>query len=360
MKINSHIIFLIAIVGIIAAGVVGATLLNNGSMKQVDFDGIKVNVPSDSNFVKTADGYADSKYGITIHTFKNNDSMVNFLKGVTGASVISLKNQPPQSVAFVQGDNTNVLLTNGVEGISIGAKDQGLVTDMSNSVVFSNHQKSVKPKVTVPGIAPPPHLEFNYDFNKIKALMLQVNTDVFNVAIFEQNINQSINDYNVAVDNNVLDQYTANEFAPVQTTDSAVVNNNTQQQNTSLLDTPQASSVVQSLGSDSGNAAGGDAASNNANPSANPSISTDNPSSSPSSSVSSGAADSSSANNQPQKITISDFKNALKESLHNGEKIVDIDESGDYYIVKVKYSDGKTEKLKYDAFTGQFVEKLKS
>ena len=49
MKINSQIIFLIAIVGIIAAGVVGATLLNNGSMKQVDFDGIKVNVPSDSN-----------------------------------------------------------------------------------------------------------------------------------------------------------------------------------------------------------------------------------------------------------------------------------------------------------------------
>ena len=178
MKINSQIIFLIAIVGIIAAGVVGATLLNNGSMKQVDFDGIKVNVPSDSNFVKTADGYADSKYGITIHTFKNNDSMVNFLKGVTGASVISLKNQPPQSVAFVQGDNTNILLTNGAEGISIGAKDQGLVTDMSNSVVFSNHQKSVKPKVAVPGIAPPPHLEFNFDFDKINALVLQVNNEM--------------------------------------------------------------------------------------------------------------------------------------------------------------------------------------
>ena len=51
MKINSHIIFLIAIVGIITAGVVGATLLNNGSMKQTDFDGIKVNVPSDSNLM---------------------------------------------------------------------------------------------------------------------------------------------------------------------------------------------------------------------------------------------------------------------------------------------------------------------
>ena len=89
MKLNSHVIFLIAIVGIITAGVVGATLLNNGSMKQVDFDGIKVSVPADSNFVKTADGYADSKYGIAINTFKNNDSVVNYLKSKSGASVIS-------------------------------------------------------------------------------------------------------------------------------------------------------------------------------------------------------------------------------------------------------------------------------
>jgi len=351
MKINSQIIFLIAIVGIIAAGVVGATLLNNGSMKQVDFDGIKVNVPSDSNFVKTADGYADSKYGITIHTFKNNDSMVNFLKGVTGASVISLKNQPPQSVAFVQGDNTNILLTNGAEGISIGAKDQGLVTDMSNSVVFSNHQKSVKPKVAVPGIAPPPHLEFNYDFDKINALVLQVNNEIFNMAILQQNINTTINDYNAAVESGNIESYTAPNHAQNSNPESAVANNS--QQNTSLLENPQTSSVVQSLGSNSGNAAGGD--SNNANPSTSPSVSSDNPSSS---SSSGGDVSSSGNSNQQQKITLSDFKTALKQSFHNGEKIVDINESGDYYIVKIKYSDGKTQKLQYDAFTGQFIRKL--
>ena len=234
MKLNSHVIFLIAIVGIITAGVVGATILNNGSMKQVDFDGIKVSVPADSNFVKTADGYADSKYGIAINTFKNNDSVVNYLKSKSGASVISLKNQPPQSVAFVQGDDTNVLVTNGVEAISIGAKDQGLVSDMSNTVVFSNHQKTAKPAPVIPVIAPPPHLELHHDFYLIQALIAQVNTQEFNVGLFETNINTTINDYNVAADTNTLSEYTANEFAQNMPSDNGVVNNN--QQNTSLLD----------------------------------------------------------------------------------------------------------------------------
>ena len=194
MKLNSHVIFLIAIVGIIA----GATMLNNGAMKQTDFDGIKVSVPADSNFVKTADGYADSKYGITIHTFKNNDSMVNYLKGKSGVSVISLKNQPPQSVAFVQGDDTNVLVTNGGEAIAIGAKDQGLVSDMANTVVFSNHQKSAKPNPVIPVISPPPHLEFHRDFYLIVPILAKINTKEFNTAIFETNINNTINDYNIA------------------------------------------------------------------------------------------------------------------------------------------------------------------
>ena len=51
MKLNTQIIFLIAIIGIITAGVVGASVLNNGSMKQVEFDGIKLNVPSDAEFI---------------------------------------------------------------------------------------------------------------------------------------------------------------------------------------------------------------------------------------------------------------------------------------------------------------------
>ena len=362
MKINSQIIFLIAIVGIIAAGVVGATLLNNGSMKQVDFDGIKVNVPSDSNFVKTADGYADSKYGITIHTFKNNDSMVNFLKGVTGASVISLKNQPPQSVAFVQGDNTNILLTNGAEGISIGAKDQGLVTDMSNSVVFSNHQKSVKPKVAVPGIAPPPHLEFNFDFDKINALVLQVNNEIFNMAILQQNINTTINEYNAAANNNTLDQYTANEFVQNPTTGSAVVNNNAQQQNTSLMDNPQASTLLQSAGSDSQVSSDSSSASSSASQDSSVQSSSNGAVSAPSSTpTSAGDSSSSSDNQQLEKLSVDDIY-AFAMQKYPGKTIdkKDIKDKGDYYTVVVKDPSGGSQKVKFNAFTGEYEGKVSS
>ena len=64
MKIDTHVLFLIVVVGVISAGLVGATVLNSDvSMKQETFDGIKVSVPADSNFVKTGDGvYKDSKY----------------------------------------------------------------------------------------------------------------------------------------------------------------------------------------------------------------------------------------------------------------------------------------------------------
>lgn len=361
MKLNSHIIFLIVIVGIITAGVVGATLLSNGPMKQVDFDGIKVNVPSDANFVKTNDGYADSKYGIAIHPFKNNASASNYLKGVTGASVIALKNQPPQSVAFVQGDNTNVLITNGNEAVALGAKDQNLVTDMANSVVFSNHQKSVKPKPVIPGIAPPPHLEIHNDFNLIVNLMAQVNTLEFNVNAFQANITPVINDYNAASDQGTLDQYTASEFAQnansntsaVQNTNSngAVANN----ANTSLLDNGEVSNIVSSLGSgdsNAGSAAGGDAAQSNGG--AVPSVSGNDGAGS---SVSSSSGD----NGGQQKLSESEFKDLVEPELEKqGFTIKNINETGDYFIVKVIDSTGHVEKMKFDAFTGQFIENMKN
>lgn len=381
MKLNSHVIFLIAIVGIITAGVVGATILNNGAMKQTDFDGIKVSVPADSNFVKTADGYADSKYGITVNTFKNNDSMVNYLKSKSGVSVISLKNQPPQSVAFVQGEDTNVLVTNGAEAIAIGAKDQGLVSDMANTVVFSNHQKSAKPAPVIPVISPPPYLELHHDFYLIQALMLQVNTQEFNVAAFESNINATINEYNVAVDNNTLSQYTANEFVQnAASNNGGAVDSN--QQNTSLLDNQDVSNMVSSIGSDNnpsnGNSAGGDsgaAASSSggdsvvatvapdANTNHNPTGSSSSSGSSPSSSGSSASPSSSSApssgssapsgDSQKQKITSTDAKNAAL-AKHPGAQVKNVDEKGDYFIVSLKDSSG-THKVKVDAYTGQVI-----
>jgi hypothetical protein len=379
MKLNSHVIFLIAIVGIITAGVVGATLLNNGSMKQVDFDGIKVSVPADSNFVKTADGYADSKYGITINTFKNNDSVVNYLKSKSGASVIALKNQPPQSVAFTQGDDTNVLITNGVEAMAIGAKDQNLVSDMANTVVFSNHQKSAKPAPVIPAILPPPHLELHHDFYLIQALLAQVNTQEFNLAAFEANINTTITDYNIAADNNTLSQYTANEFAQNMPSDNGAVGNN--QQNTSLLDNQNVSTVVSSIGSDNqanGNSAGGDSgaaasssgganapaqsiapdANANSNPSSSASSSSgasssgSSPASSSSSAPSSGSSGSS-GDVQKQKITSSDAKNAAL-SKYPGATVSGVSEKGSYFLVSLKDSSG-THKVKVDAYSGQVI-----
>lgn len=358
MKLNSHVIFLIAIVGIIAAGVVGATMLNNGAMKQTDFDGIKVSVPADSNFVKTADGYADSKYGITIHTFKNNDSMVNYLKGKSGVSVISLKNLPPQSVAFVQGDDTNVLVTNGGEAIAIGAKDQGLVSDMANTVVFSNHQKSAKPNPVIPVISPPPHLEFHRDFYLIVPILAKINTKEFNTAIFETNVNNTINDYNIAADNNQLSQYTANEFA--QNTPS---NNGVNQQNTSLLDNQNVSNVVNSMSSNNGNSAGGDSGGGN---SPAPSIAPDaNANSNPTSSVSSSSGNSPSSgsnnghadNNQKQKITPEDAKKVVL-AKHPSAKITSVDSKADSFIVTYKDSSG-THKVEVNAYSGQIIGNVK-
>ena len=82
MKINTHILFLIIVIGIISAGIVGASFMNSDtSMKQEVFDGITVSVPSNSNFVKVGDGvYKDENNGITITTFKNNNSMIDFFK----------------------------------------------------------------------------------------------------------------------------------------------------------------------------------------------------------------------------------------------------------------------------------------
>ena len=360
MKLNSHIIFLIVIVGIITAGVVGATLLSNGPMKQVDFDGIKVNVPSDANFVKTNDGYADSKYGIAIHPFKDNASASNYLKGVTGASVIALKNQPPQSVAFVQGDDTNVLITNGKEAVALGAKDQNLVTDMANSVVFSNHQKSVKPKPVIPGIAPPPHLEIHNDFYLIEALVLQVNNDIFNAAVFQNNTAMIVDGYNSASDQGTLDQYTASEFTQTASSNASASSNGAvaNNANTSLLDNPQVSNVVGFLSSgdsNDGSAAGGDAAQSNGG--SVPFLSGNDASGSSVASTSGDSGSSTSGDSGQQKVDMDEFKLELEKQYPG--YTVGVKEDGDYYIVSLKDSSGQVvEKMKYDAFTGQFIEKM--
>ena len=196
MKIDTHVLFLIVIVGIISVGLVGANVLSSDqSMKQEVFDGIKISVPSDSNFVKTGDGvYKDSKYGVTIHTFKNNDSMINYLKNTKNSKIVPVENQPPQSVAFKKGDTINILVTNGQEGVSVSSKDGGLTTQIANNIVFSDNHKSQKP-VPVLNVAPPTMTK-DKDFNLIMLLIADVDTNIFNLNLFQLNIVPVIDQFN--------------------------------------------------------------------------------------------------------------------------------------------------------------------
>ena len=118
---NKNVAIILSIAAIfITATCVGATVINSDvDMKQNTFDGIKINVPHDTKFIQIPDGFKENTYGITIHTFKDNQSMVNFLNSLQDAKIVSLADQPPQSVAFTQGDTTNILVTNGKERTSI-------------------------------------------------------------------------------------------------------------------------------------------------------------------------------------------------------------------------------------------------
>ena len=358
MTLNKQVIFLIAIIGIITAGVVGASVLNNGSMKQVEFDGIKLNVPSDAEFVNTGNGFVDSKYGISIHTFKDNSSAANYLNNVKGASVISLQNQPPQSVAFKQGDDTNVFLTNGAEGISIGAKDQNLVGKMSNSVVFSNHQKSVKPSIPIPGIAPP-RLSLENDYNLILAFIGKINNkEVFNIDSYEQNMNVTIQDYNTLVDNGV---------DPNAVNDQQSVGNSNASSNpgsSSLMDNSQVSNVVNSIGGGDNSqpaASSGGVSNSGSSPAAEPSspaASSDSvASSSPAahSDSASSSSDNGGQSNTPEKLSKQDVESAVTASLPAGYSIKSISDKGSYFLVVVEDSNGGTQDLKIDAYTGNQI-----
>ena len=196
MKIDSHVLFLIIVIGVISAGIVGATVMNTDtSMKQEVFDGIKVLVPADSEFVKVGDGvYKDSNHGITINTFKNNNSMIDFLKNTKKSKIVPIENQPPQSVAFKKGKTINILVTNGNEGIAIGSEDGKLTSEIANNVVFSNNHKSQKP-VGLPFAKQP--MEPKQDFNLIMLLVAKVDTNIFNVNALQQNTAIIVDDYNV-------------------------------------------------------------------------------------------------------------------------------------------------------------------
>lgn len=388
MKIDTHVLFLIVIVGIISVGLVGANVLSSDqSMKQEVFDGIKISVPSDSNFVKTGDGvYKDSKYGVTIHTFKNNDSMINYLKNTKNSKIVPVENQPPQSVAFKKGDTINILVTNGQEGVSVSSKDGGLTTQIANNIVFSDNHKSQKP-VPVLNVAPPTMTK-EKDFNLIMLLIADVDTNIFNLNLFQLNIVPVIDQFNEIH----ADQFVNIEFIP----DSDGVYSND-----SISDSADHSNADDVIITDTGNAtsaAGGknttssgddlanevstklmndSSSSNNAPSSSQSSPASSSPaSSSPSQPASSGSSSggavaspssspsspssspsSSSSSNTP-KYSYDDCKQLVEQYLINlkGYEIDKYEQSGDtyeFYIVDSTHNNQDMGIITVDAKTGQ-------
>lgn len=376
MKIDSHILFLIIVIGVISAGIVGATLMNSDtSMKQEVFDGITVSVPSDSNFVKVDDGvYKDSNYGIRINTFKNNDSMIDFLKNTKKSKIIPVENQPPQSVAFKKGDRINILVTNGNEGVAVSSKDGGLTAEIANNIVFSNHHKSQKP-VGIPFAKQP--MNTHKDFNLIMLLIADVDTRIFNVGVFEENVLVVVDNYNEALDQPVEDIESSDsdsesggdvsdisnqeELNDVlsdpdnQTADAS--NDNAQDDKTEDSNSSDdvAQATVVSGGDDS-------SSSNSANP-----VSSDNAAggdnAAPDQTVNSNPQSASQINsqpssNQPQEMSVDDCKNLVSQKvlINHPEFMIDssYDEVTDGYVFTILNNTNIVGKVTVNALTGDY------
>lgn len=382
MKIDSHILFLIVIIGVISAGIVGATVMNSDtSMKQEVFDGITVSVPVDSEFVKVDDGvYKDAKYGITINTFKNNDSMIDFLKNSKKSKIIPLENQPPQSIAFKQGNTINLLVTNGVEGMSVSCKDGELTSKVANSIIFSNNQKSQKSGgLSVGGLSiVKPQMEFKKDYNLTMILLADVDTTNFNVAMFQNNtisvvdeynseISQEQNNFPIFINNNeaddggsasdVVDDNNDNVTKVVSGDDSGNSNSGSGNE---LVDA--FSDTVENIPAQNNPASSSSADNSHSQPSTSsnsPSTSSSSSSNSnPSAPASSSSSNNQPTNNQPQKLTVNECKNALSASLPSGysfdTRSDDLGSSYKLYILDDKNKDAGY--IVVDAKTGNLLE----
>ena len=116
------------------------------------------------------------------------------------AKIVSLADQPPQSVAFTQGDTTNILVTNGKEGICVGASDQNLVLKMANSVIFSNGHPSER-NHGVMGVGQK-HLDKDKDFNLMIGLIVLTDNSEFNINLYDTAIAATVTETNTIIDNN--------------------------------------------------------------------------------------------------------------------------------------------------------------
>ena len=357
-------------------------------MKQEVFDGIKISVPSHSNFVNTGDGvYKDSKYGVTIHTFKNNDSMINYLKNTKNSKIVPVENQPPQSVAFKKGDTINILVTNGQEGVSVSSKDGGLTTQIANNIVFSDNHKSQKP-VPVLNVAPPTMTK-EKDFNLIMLLIANVDTKFFNINLFQANLAIVIGHYNEVHMNDIgfvfenpnapnVDSLndSASDGIDHSNVDDVIITDNDNAtssaggKNTTSSGDDLANEVSSKLLNDSSSSNNAPSSSQSSPASSSP------PSSSPSQPASSGSSSggavaspssspsspsssqsSSSSSNTP-KYSYEDCKQLVEQYLVNlkGYEIDNHEQSGDsyvFYIVDSTHNDKSMGVITVDAKTGQ-------
>ena len=372
MNVDKHVLFLIVIVGVISAGLVAATMTNHDStMKQEVFDGIKVSVPSDSHFVKAGEGYyKDDVNGITIKTFKNNNSMVDYLKNLKKSKVIALENQPPQSVAFETGDLVSVLVTNGKEGVSVTTKDGKLTSEIANNIVFSDNHKTQKSKGI--GVAKP-HMNPKQDFNLIMFIVADVDTDVFNVAILEQNNLLIVDQYNIDIDSPIEDgeesvsdmaesedmstivsddkSDDSADSATVETIDGDDSSKDSDSASTSDDDSSSDSDTVETISSD-------DTSSSDVVGSSEDSSDDDSESVTPSSSSSSSSTSDSSSTGSSggrQKVSIKQCEDLIKEELGpKGFSITKHEDNGDEYVFFMEDSEGEDAgTIVFDAYTGQ-------
>lgn len=356
MKIDTHILLLIIIIGVISAGIAGATIMtSDSSMREEVFDGIKIAVPADSNFVKAGDGvYKDSNYGITINTFKNNDSMIDFLKNTKKSKIIPVENQPPQSVAFKKGDTISILVTNGKEGVSVSSNDGELTSKMANSITFSDNQKSEKSA----GLGfSKPQMNVDQDFNLIMLIVAQVNTNVFNVDMVQNNLVVVVDDYNEGIDQPVSDEGSTDSDSGDYVSDISDDND--------LNNVLSESDDSASASSDNSQASNDDVAQTNLVESNDESSASDELQASGEDDVVGSASDS---NSQDDEMSFEDCQMLAEKELEENETfvgqdlIIDQNDHGEipdcYVFFVLDEFDNKVAEITVNAFTGEVESEL--
>lgn len=327
------IISMVAI-AIVSAGAVAAISMNyDPDMKTASFDGIKMKVPTDAKFTKTVAGFEDTKYGISVQTFKSTDAITNYLNSLQGAKMISVANLPANSVAFEQGDSTYILITNGKVGICVGALDKDLVVEMANSVVFPEKSNKVSHNPTIIGKHPP---KIDVDFVFIKQVInkVTVNNATFNEGDLNITINNSTNltDMQDKVNG---DWDSTNDIdstgEPIDRTD---YNSDSSQVTTSsdsgIVSAPGIGLINDVMDGDSNSYDSGEIQSSDVSTSSD--ISNND--------VASG--DSGSDENTQEKLSESECRDRAESAIPSDYSISKVKHSGDSYIFEIEDEDGKS------------------